>query len=1272
MLAQKKDEMRESGILFRNVTDYITKHLKTMYPNGFSKEFYSELVSTNLDNESFTIFSSIPEEYKTEDMYMRSYQKNKQNPNLSFCLVYDLEQKLKKRTEFEEVRSGSQAEKKEFEKNEFNPKNFSKEFYKTIISLADSYYTASSIIKALPQEYQTEDMYMELIKKFKSYTFISDIFRLIPEHLKSDEFMKQMIDELKITQDDAGRMIGNKFSIMRDIIHEIPMELKNQEETIDKLASFQNEDGENIFILSNLLFLRNKIWGFQQNEYVDQKIIEILNTEFENAKNNLISSSQIQQYENEIIEMIGLNYSTEQKTTLYQLNALFLLIPSELISEDIMKEYKEIVNQSILQMRNGKNDKAINYISQLFENNDELFITLDRRFIESDKYIDLLGHEKFEILSLYPEIQNQIFNLNDTSLRVFSEMIDYAVSKNNDGSSEMEDWIPVADKILQGMNNKDFEEILKRVYEAEFENLSEEMKINLLKILSKQQNFFGITDFSQLENYESIKRETCIKILNTPTNENNISSVKMAILELFYNIDINEAKFLLDKFGYTITDIEGLDPLFADLSQIKKIIESDNLEVLCNFGKENYIAGNSKDLSNSDPSFREKFKKMYSETLYKVSEHEEDQNENFSAEYNGKKISVYRPTGSFNLIIHALGAYSGNKAKSNYKTDWNMPKMRYHGVCTSYIGNNSISTARISDVIYGFNDITDVPLLMSASWDIGSNYANKQFATSNQSVTQRFLTPSAQIDLTRHTHNEMVFNRRIFRKNIISQKMEPAYIVYIPDYLHKKSDEEVKQILALEDKDVFLKEYMQKDPLWGKTQKAAAEFGVPIVILDRVVYAEKELQKIEKDVEKFEKTLDPVLIENIICEFENNRTGNRDYHKEVCNNYFSANALDSYVARVIQAINRSDLPLYDKIEMFEELNSVLANEIEKRNDYRRTEDDDIMKQMEELYAISEKEKEKIVKSIQQISDRDESKEFERIVQKVRQQNGEIVSYIDIPINFFEEVQDMKTRNLYENKLLHSERHIQNVMLFSSILGKKLNFSDSEITLAIEAAKFHDSGRIGDREEEHGELGAKIAGNQLKRVYSAEDLKIIQIAIEYHNLRENVIGTLNERKLQELFEKYELAEDKYEIARKIAMVVKDADALDRTRFTARGALDVKFLHTDEAKSMVKFATDMNEEYSRRDVEDYIIVNPNVKEEIMEQKDRNNNWRQVIRSIRQGQYARKKSAIRTRNELAENAKSVDIQQKNETVQSLYRVYQRGKSRNISGSQLGIYIR
>ena len=144
---------------------------------------------------------------------------------------------------------------------------------------------------------------------------------------------------------------------------------------------------------------------------------------------------------------------------------------------------------------------------------------------------------------------------------------------------------------------------------------------------------------------------------------------------------------------------------------------------------------------NLDSKIRKDYAKLYNDTLYKVND-KDIINENcelyntnrevykkiINTNYKGITPKFYLLKDDFNLQIHVLGAYSGFEVPDDFKVDWNMPKIASHGICTSYIGNNQIATARDTKghPVYGFSDYEESALLLGGNFDLASSTANKE------------------------------------------------------------------------------------------------------------------------------------------------------------------------------------------------------------------------------------------------------------------------------------------------------------------------------------------------------------------------------------------------------------------------------------------------------------------------------------------------------------------------------------------------------------------
>ena len=172
---------------------------------------------------------------------------------------------------------------------------------------------------------------------------------------------------------------------------------------------------------------------------------------------------------------------------------------------------------------------------------------------------------------------------------------------------------------------------------------------------------------------------------------------------------------------------------------------------------------------------------------------------------------------------------------------------------------------------------------------------------------------------------------------------------------------------------------------------------------------------------------------------------------------------------------------------------------------------------------------------------------------------------------------------------HKISHIQKVLLFSQIIAQNEKLDQNEIKILLASAAFHDCGRKKDRDNgEHGLASAKITGEyfrkNIKNPYGIkpEEIGIVQVAIEYHVTKEEFLGQVNEIKLKEICRKYDVNDKEFENVKQISEILKDADALDRTRFVSGSNLDSHYLRTKTAKkqTMIDFARKINEEYANQ--------------------------------------------------------------------------------------------
>ena len=188
--------------------------------------------------------------------------------------------------------------------------------------------------------------------------------------------------------------------------------------------------------------------------------------------------------------------------------------------------------------------------------------------------------------------------------------------------------------------------------------------------------------------------------------------------------------------------------------------------------------------------------------------------------------------------------------------------------------------------------------------------------------------------------------------------------------------------------------------------------------------------------------------------------------------------------------------------------------------------------------------------------------------------------VDVILKYEKEIWDEK---INRHLVAHGTRHIKNVLFYTAIVGKSVISDEHDFELMMLSAKYHDVARKIDGHEIHAEPSARIMVERLKDKYSPLDIGIIKTCIEFHEVPRNILEV--DQVFLEIAKKNGIPDVMLDKVRMMAEVLKDADALDRTRFVNRARLDYRFLKFDISKRLIKFAAEMQETYALRDLKSY---------------------------------------------------------------------------------------
>lgn len=831
--------------------------------------------------------------------------------------------------------------------------------------------------------------------------------------------------------------------------------------------------------------------------------------------------------------------------------------------------------------------ESLQKAKNLYANNEEISKTINPRFL-SDDVTSHFSETQIEILSCYPKLQDRILKLSSNGQK--AEIIYELVDKYKDNL----EWIPILEKALDNVNSSEFANLLASINDKE---LSIEEKDNLMYLLMTN-NHLDISTLEELRNIDSV-RENYIEML---IERNTLGSLKTAYFEKTFGIDLATAINLVNIYGKSLesNSIDALDEKskseFVLLENMKNIINLNNIEVLRyyveNINPEFVV---KPDLMVTYEArlkylFTQEFNKSFAKPLEEDKvisdiDGEQDLDIYLAAGHDGKK--------KCRMMITSIGAYTSMEEPDDYYASWNVDKIASHGCCCSYVGEKNLGTAEVKYCCLGFSDYELGALQLSGPYDLCSMSKEDSYQISAM-FSSMFLLPDDVLGYTRHTHNETVWERRNISGDEMFKK-QPSYIVYFVDNFEDRLTDP---------------EAMRQ---WESVRKAAENFSIevdgvkkqlPIMVVEREKIAQSQFEIIQTKLNEFKTTLDPALIKEIILDYESNYAGNREYHLNISEKYFPKveQLSDSVVGEIIETIKKLHKTEPNRaIECIYELEKAVRSEQEKYNNTQHGgvgqalpsfNIEEAMIDINELKTnlrLSRDSTLVIISNCDNNQRQFEKSDLPNISQEmidVQLSSSDVVSALvdsglSTELAMYEN--EIKEENVNGKLKVHGQRHIKNVLLYSTLIGQSVVKDKHDLELIMLSAKYHDIGRKTDAYEEHAESSAQIAVEKLRDKCSAEDLSIISTIIQFHEIPRNSYNV--DAIFSEMARKNGIPVDQISKVRQMAEVLKDADALDRTRFINKARLNPEFLQYGTSRQLIRFASSLQETYAIQDLKEF---------------------------------------------------------------------------------------
>lgn len=484
-------------------------------------------------------------------------------------------------------------------------------------------------------------------------------------------------------------------------------------------------------------------------------------------------------------------------------------------------------------------------LSQLYAKDAEVLETLNGKLLE-EKYQNIPNY-KMQIIAERPKFQTQILGLNDYEYSLYSRM-EQVVSQRTDR------WNRFESNIVDSLSKEYYKEIIMDLYEcAKQGNKITTKDIEKLTFLLSQdsENGFNITSKKELEYFEEIKEVVCDTILTNPSLDDEeltkpidkylgifkqlteLNRVKLALLEKYYNMDLDVADDIVEKFSADIDNVSISDECQASIVEqikaIRNILECNDINILKQVSELDVLV--ETDLSLSTyliEQTKEMYEQDYKTSLYMPKE------TNFigTTTFNGKNIEIFDANTDFSMIVKKIGI-DEEKFKENSQQIWNsMTKdvqgsknLRYYTCCSYMTDENILKRKNDNDVILGFGQgVKDYSFDGMFPGDAQTPFtADKIFMEFQHSS---YMIPSDLEMNTDNEYNEVVINTLGVDKQGQMTKLQPDYVVYIKS----QGDADMNG--------------MEDDSLWKKTKKIASEFEIPIVVVDTKKVREAEKAKI--------------------------------------------------------------------------------------------------------------------------------------------------------------------------------------------------------------------------------------------------------------------------------------------------------------------------------------------------------------------------------------------------------------------------------------------
>lgn len=556
-------------------------------------------------------------------------------------------------------------------------------------------------------------------------------------------------------------------------------------------------------------------------------------------------------------------------------------------------------------------------IDYLFKKNNLIFETI--YFPMLSKKYEIIPENfflQFASLNNDPVIQFMISKLSDEELYLFSRLLKI-VDKNKWNNNYITSFLKNIPKYNYLIND------------GSYKSMSDEQLENFAILCSHDTIILKLEDIQELNEQKLEKKELdyCNIIFEEAKKTRSINGILNAIFIKKYGASLNEIINIKNNF-LNIFGEEKIDQNILDIvGDIYKILNCTDFNQLIELYNEiSRVRINNKSNYSLYNIVRNSVSELYN-NLYQVNNNQSDRI--IIPDEDVKDVAFYEPTGDFDFLIHVLSPYGREEISKEYKANWNRPNMSSHCISTSYICQSSVGHATIRDVTFGFDSILEKDVYLTATDDAYTN--GEGFVVDEPIIPPNQLAEKTIICDRTSTYNEVLLERYVENDETLI-KRPPSYVILFIDgstdsFISKRklidilkskniseqiiseinSANEIDDIKSLSLLPSDIQTMIRKSMLFENSVIAARDFGIPIIVIDKLKIVKREYQKFEDLKKEYFYNKNTLLIRKILTLYRKNLvtcSNTKDsYNESEYHTYFTMDKLKEHIYELLRFIN---------------------------------------------------------------------------------------------------------------------------------------------------------------------------------------------------------------------------------------------------------------------------------------------------------------------------------------------------------------------------------